>query len=192
MHRQAPTTLRLLCPPVAAERQHQNTRTKDNLTQPRASTTLPSKSFFHTSPKLWNSLSTDTKNLTTIEAFKEEINKEVTPANPLFYNGTRSNQRLHARMRLKCSNLNSHLHDVGLKDSPLCNCGEGKENVDHYLLRCPTYTIQRTAMMDKINFAINISKNDLLYGNNTYSDVQNVLIFSAVHNDIEKSKRFDA
>ena len=38
--------------------------------------------------------------------------------------------------------LNDYLHRFGKKDSPTCECGHGKETVEHYLLECPNYREQ--------------------------------------------------
>ncbi|KAG2046294.1 hypothetical protein BDR06DRAFT_899460, partial [Suillus hirtellus] len=43
--------------------------------------------------------------------------------------------------------LNKHLHRISKAPSPLCpSCRERDESVHHYLLACPTYTRQRSAM----------------------------------------------
>lgn len=36
-----------------------------------------------------------------------------------------------------------YLHRFNISDSPYCECGYGKETVEHYLLQCRTYKEER-------------------------------------------------
>ena len=47
--------------------------------------------------------------------------------------GHKSNNQLHAQLRLGRSKLNSHLHQIGLSITPACKCGQ-LESVKHFLL----------------------------------------------------------
>ena len=181
--------LRHHCPEPAVDRHQHHTRAKENLTIPQAKTTILSRSFFHQTPRLWNDLPRETRNRTTIEAFKEDLNTEKK-INHLYYKGIRTNQINHARIRLRCSNLNSHMYDVGLCESPSCRCGEIDEDPEHFLLTCPIYARLRGIMTTKLHFITNVTVHDLLHGNKNYSEEQNILIFSCVQNFIKKSKRF--
>ena len=45
--------------------------------------------------------------------------------------------------------LNSYLHRFGLADSPLCECKNGQETVEHFLLECPLHREQRRELREK-------------------------------------------
>ena len=49
------------------------------------------------------------------------------------------------------------MHTVGLKDSPLCTCGE-PESVKHYKEDCEQHVNIREKLMSKMFFAIGISE----------------------------------
>ena len=54
--------------------------------------------------------------------------------------------RLHTA---RCS-LNHYLHRFKIKDSPYCDCGYGKETVEHYLLECRKYNEQRKTLRKEV------------------------------------------
>ena len=49
-------------------------------------------------------------------------------------------------MRSGHCGLNSYLHRFGKADSPYCECGYGKETVQHYLLECRKFKDQRASL----------------------------------------------
>jgi len=55
-----------------------------------------------------------------------------------------------AQLRTGHCGLNYHLHRLGNTASPYCECGSGKETVEHYLLECRNYNEQRKTMREKI------------------------------------------
>ena len=55
---------------------------------------------------------------------------------PLFYLGSRHEQKIMAKLRMQCSNLNGHLYSMKIFDSPACSCGFVNENEFHFLLVC--------------------------------------------------------
>ena len=44
------------------------------------------------------------------------------------------------------SALNSHLHKIGIKTTPSCDCGAEEETVEHFVLICPLYSSQRAVI----------------------------------------------
>src|SRR5438046_6240924 len=48
-----------------------------------------------------------------------------------------------AQLRTGHCGLNRYLHRFNIKNSPYCQCGYGKETVEHYLLECRKYREQR-------------------------------------------------
>ena len=52
-----------------------------------------------------------------------------------------------AQLRLQHTLLNSYLFQFKRVNKPSCPaCGEAKENIAHFLLRCPSYTFERWAL----------------------------------------------
>src|SRR5439155_8361368 len=46
--------------------------------------------------------------------------------------------------------LNYYLHRFGKRNSPYCECGMGKETVEHYLLECRKYNEQRRRLRNQV------------------------------------------
>ena len=110
---------------------------------------------------------------------------------PSFYAGERKINIIHAQMRMKCSNLNSDLYDLHVKDNPSCMYCNQIEDANHFFLSCPMYTVEREQMIDTIHQQIdNIDINTILYGNESISIEQNQIIFQTVHEYIKNSGRF--
>jgi hypothetical protein len=66
---------------------------------------------------------------------------------PALYNKlSRNTSAKIIQLRTGHCGLNSYLHRFGLADSPLCECETGQETVEHFLLECPRYREQRSAM----------------------------------------------
>ena len=57
-----------------------------------------------------------------------------------FYNGGRKAQIIHCKLRLGMSDLNYDLLNRHLTTNSSCDCGEGKETPEHYILHCPRFT----------------------------------------------------
>jgi hypothetical protein len=55
------------------------------------------------------------------------------------------NERTNYRFRIRIGHcgLNNYLYRFGKSNSPCCNCGYGKETVEHFILECPNYRMQR-------------------------------------------------
>ena len=46
--------------------------------------------------------------------------------------------------------LNHYLHRFGLKNTSYCECGYGKETVEHFLMECRKYKDQRKEMQKQL------------------------------------------
>ncbi len=55
-----------------------------------------------------------------------------------------------ARLRTGHCSLNKYLHRFHITDDSTCECGEGEETVEHYLLRCEKYDRQRDRLRRKV------------------------------------------
>lgn len=45
--------------------------------------------------------------------------------------------------------LNKHLHKIGLRSEPDCNCGHLAESSTHFLCECPTFSLLKLATFGK-------------------------------------------
>ena len=108
-----------------------------------------------------------------------------------YYFGSRELSIKHAKMRMLCSNLNDHLFShIHVIDNPACPCGYIRENNKHFLLECNLYNNERTDMfaaLQNIGFEPNL--NNLLYGNEQYSEQCNTQAFNIIHNFIKETGR---
>ena len=54
-------------------------------------------------------------------------------------------KRAHRVVQLRTGHcgLNKYLHRFGKRYSPYCSCGYAKETVEHFILECPNYKVQR-------------------------------------------------
>ena len=71
---------------------------------------------------------------------------------PKLYN-TISNRNTVAtitQLRTGHCGLNYYLHRFGKRYSPYCECGKGKETVEHYLLECRRYHEERIKLRKEI------------------------------------------
>ena len=64
------------------------------------------------------------------------------------YRGT-TNQRTLLQLQSGHTSLRDHLHRLGCKEDPLCNCGE-PETLEHFLIHCPKYESTREALVSNI------------------------------------------
>ena len=55
-----------------------------------------------------------------------------------------------ARLRTGYCKLNHYMYRFKIKDSPYCECGNGKETVEHYLLECRKYNEQRKKLRREV------------------------------------------
>jgi ribonuclease HI len=69
-----------------------------------------------------------------------------------FYNqiSSRKAAATLARLRTGHCGLNQYLHRCKRADSPYCDCGDGKETVEHYLLECVLHKEARNSLRRKV------------------------------------------
>ena len=109
--------------------------------------------------------------------------------------GSRRAENFHARLRMRCTSLKQHLFLRNIEPDPYCtNCNLHQvESIEHYLLKCPKYSNQRTDLINSLNTVVQhvpVTCQLLLYGNETESYDHNRHIFSCVQSFILKTKRF--
>jgi hypothetical protein len=121
-----------------------------------------------------------------------------TPKTGLYYYGERWPNVHHARLRMCCSLLNSHLHkNIHVIDSSSCACGNKNEDADHFLLNCPLFTAPREKLFKSL-LDLGILKRGeclnslvLLFGDQTLSPDINEKIFECVHSYLKETGRFN-
>ena len=183
-----PEYSRELVPSLVQEASTYALRNADHIQTIHASSNLYYNSFSPSTIRAWNSLSDEIKSAPNVEAFKYCLNKNLRKPPGYFSCGTCMGQVLHARLRLECSSLNSHLYRKNITESPSCSCG-GFESKYHYLFTCPKYANHRNRYLP--HNLQNYSTNDLLYDKENLSQHDNESLFLQVQEYIIKSGRFN-
>lgn len=104
--------------------------------------------------------------------------------------GSRKWNIIHTQLRLKCSNLKSHLVLLHVSDDPVCLCNFDIEDNYHFFFICPLYHIERQKMLNDLRNICNVTLDIVLYGSSNLDLATNKKIFSIVQTYIEKSCRF--
>ena len=146
-------------------------------------------SFFPSTTELWNNLSNNVKEQTSISSFKRQLNADDPLVPPYYYTGSRKPQIIHCKLRLSMSDLNDDLFSRHISDNKECNCGHRKEDAGHFLLSCPRFENARATSINQLP-TVARNTNTLLYGNHAYSLPFNFYIFHIVQEFIVESERF--
>ena len=157
-------------------------------------------SYFPFAIKRWDALPGTVRGLDQAD-FKLKLKELLKPPRFKHFNcGYKFPNALHAQLRLKRSNLNAHLHPIGLSVTPECQCGS-TETVRHFLLDCKIYTQPRLTLFEKLDGLLekrvkHYSKSDLveifLFGEKPHLPEKyqhNKFIFFAVQRFLLKTKR---
>ena len=157
-------------------------------------------SFFPYCINQWETLDGDIKHSTSIQKFKDKINKHIRPDSSFCCNRNKYGMKLLTQIRVDFSDLRDHRFDHKFNcPSPLCSCGIEDETPSHFLLYCPRYKNLRKTYLSKIsevtNSDITILPNDhltdlLLYGSKAFNEITNELILTETIMYILKSERF--
>ena len=76
-------------------------------------------------------------------------------------------------------------------NSCYCNCDNYGANKEHYVLHCKLFANQRNVMLNNIrDLGLDISINNILYGNSDFAYDVNCSLFVAVHRYILDTNRF--
>jgi len=80
---------------------------------------------------------------------------KYTKTGPALYNDIedRNSAAKIAQLRTGHCGLNRYLHRFGNTNTPYCQCGYGKETVEHYLLECRKYREQRKKLRKEVGTA---------------------------------------
>ena len=184
-----PPYLRNILPNRFQDIHNYSTRNSNALQPPFTRTSLYSNYFLPSSVRSWNKQPAEIQTLSTLPRFKNYFKNKNVKKPIYYYEGSRTGQILHSRLRMNCSNLSSHLFKKHLVQSPNCSCGEIETN-EHYLLKCHRYNIYRQRYISNLRFSIRITTNVLLFGSERLSIEQNKEIFKSVQKFIIASNRF--
>ena len=96
--------------------------------------------------KEWN------ENSKTAKALRRITKRKGAKTGPKLYNEIPGRDTVAKIVQLRTGHcgLNHYLHRFGKRNSPYCECGMGKETVEHYLLECRRYKEQRKKMIKDI------------------------------------------
>ena len=155
-HGLSPNYLRDLVPPLVQDTSNYNLPNANNIQTFASNTNLFYNSFFPSSVRAWNALPVETKQATTVSAFKNKLNTNLMRS-PKYYNtGTRLGQILHARLRMECSSLNSHLYHKNIIESPSCACGVGGGSGSAHHFYLPAQDSKQLEMLTYLETSITI------------------------------------
>ena len=187
-----PSYISDLIPPTVGETNQYPLRNNENIRNINARTAVSHKSCITSSIRMWNNLDTNIRNIDSFTGFKNVIFKKsphvLVP--PYYLDGNRFLSVIHARIRNKCSNLNSDLFYNHLSLDPYCACLTECEDAEHYLLRCKKIENQRVILFNSTRNFHPLNIDILLFGNSILSYEQNMIIVNAVHEFIKQTGRF--
>ena len=87
--------------------------------------------------------------------FKVQLKKELKPTKYRhFSKGSKLGSTLLSRIRLNRSDLNLHKFEIGLHDTPACDCHEKSESSIHYIMDCFLYDCERQILFNSVEHYI--------------------------------------
>ncbi len=92
--------------------------------------------------------STWNNNTRTAHALRRFMKTKGFQIGGKYYNRISNRKAAATLVRLRTGHcgLKQYLYRFKQADSPYCDCGDGKETVEHYLLECNLYTVERNTM----------------------------------------------
>ena len=96
--------------------------------------------------KEWN------ENTKTAKALRRITKRKGAKTGPKLYNEIPGRDMVAKIVQLRTGHcgLSHYLHRFGKRNSPYCECGMGKETVEHYILECRRFKQQRKKMIKDI------------------------------------------
>jgi hypothetical protein len=187
----APSYLTNLIRIIDHTKQKHNLRQKESLMTQICRVETFRRSFFIHGVILWNNLSPDVIDSSSLEEFKLHLIGNGDPVE-LYYYGERWPSVHHARMRIGCSKLNSDLcYNLHVLNNPACDCGFLNEDAHHYFFTCPLHQRERITLFRDIRGLVNPDIKILLFGSPELTQKQNQSVFDTVHTFIKDTIRFD-
>ena len=97
---------------------------------------------------------------------------------------------LHARLRNKCSGLNSDLFRNHIRNNSLCDLCNVVEDACHYYFNGEHILLKDRLSMTQLEVFNHLNINVILYGNGNWNTEANMVLFRDVHRYRHASKRF--
>jgi hypothetical protein len=119
-HKDAPDYLNSLVPPQISETHQPNTRRSNNTVYLNCRTFYYQNSFLPSLIMLWNNIPNHIRLNSSKYCFKRFLNRNFAKKSYYFNFGSRKEQIIFARLRLKCSSLKDHLFQKNIIESGLC------------------------------------------------------------------------
>ena len=203
-----PNYLQNLIPKTVAEKTSYNLRNAGNISTGHSmKKRYYLKSFIPSSIKTWNETNVELRSLDG-EQFKTKLALSYNEhLNTVFLMGNDKAALNHSRIRMGLSALNAQRHSYNFIPSGICHkCNAKSEDTVHYFLVCPSYTAQRTQLLQDlllampeifgplVNFSTSKASTDalmnfLMFGTN--NEPTDKIVFTFVQNYIRDGKRFD-
>ena len=183
-----------LIPPIIADTTQYALRNIRDLRNISTRTSISQKSCIPSSVYIWNNLNENLKNVGSFSTFKKSISSmfPLPPVPSYYFGGNRFLSVMHARIRNKCSGLNSDLFHIYLRNSQLCTSSVEPEDAEHHFFRCIPFVIQRLHFLNSIQHLNPLNVNDLLLGKPSLTERENKKkkIFVSVQEYIQQTGRF--
>ena len=89
----------------------------------------------------------------SLDLLKKDIISLIRPESKSFFNiHDPTGLRYLFQLRLRLSPLKGHKHCHNFTDTPsgTCLCNKGIEDTSHFLLSCPSYSVQRVTLVTSV------------------------------------------
>ena len=150
------------------------------------------RSFFPHTLSLWNQLDLETQKSHFLSVFKEGITKKPDKLEYFCHSCDRWAGIHHARIRIGCSKLKSHLYnDLHVIEEKSWQCGHRSEDLFYFFFECPHYVALWNNLFTSVAQHTDCSLQTLLFGDPKLNHKQNCDIFDVVQHFITLSKCFD-
>ena len=164
--------------------------TRHEYTPPSWRITKYKKSFLPFAVNLCNNLDEETQSITNYEGFKDAVGANIKE-NPSFLIGTRQEQVIMAKLRMRCSNLNGHLQSMHIVESSACSRRFVNEDEFHFFFGCPLFNRPRIILQNVISSAAPFTLRTLLYGVDEFDFTENKKIINETLKFIHETKQFE-
>ena len=148
-HNNVPSYLSDHLPAPVHERTRYNLRNQNDITLYPSRTNIFNESFSPRMTRTWNNMDDRVKQITDSSSLRRHLNSTAGKKNSYYYLGSRKFQIIMSRIRMFCSDLALHLHEMHIIDNPLCSCGI-IESSEHYFLDCPLFIHSRNILRNKL------------------------------------------
>ena len=183
-----PSYLRNILPGTVGDRCPYPLRNRDNIDNINFRLSLYERSFFPHTITEYNEL--DGVNVLSSKQVRDRILRVEKPRT-WYYTGIRKWSIMHARLRMRCSQLSYDLYMLNIIENQKCTCGNRIEDAAHYFLYCPLYIRHRRVLFDKLSVLTFFpSLDNILFGNILLHDDVNKQAVLIIHEYMENSERF--